>query len=123
MGMFKVITRNNESGLFGVLDTNDFVVEFFEFADLKKYVQSGINIQGVAYNPSTRVWDMSLQKPVVPQLLVDKIYSAAKVFGDEAGYVKDFLLSYVGMLQRQGENLLKFARKTTPKALAELVDL
>lgn len=121
--MFKVITRNNESGQFGVLDTNDFVVEFFEFADLKKYVQSGINIQGVVYNPSTHVWDMSLQKPVVPQLLADKIYSAAKMFGDEAEFARDFLLSYVGMLQRQGENLLKFARKTTPKALAGLVDL
>lgn len=121
--MFKVITRNNENGLFGVLDTNDFVVEFFEFADLKKYVQSGITIQGVVYNPSTHVWDMCLQKPVVPQLLADKIYDAAKVFGDEAVYAKDFLLSYAGMLQKQGENLLKFAKKTTPKALIELVDL
>ena len=37
--MFKVITRDKKTGRFGVLDTNDFVVEFFEFADLKNYIQ------------------------------------------------------------------------------------
>ena len=121
--MFKVISRNNENGLFGVLDTNDFVVEFFEFADLKKCVQSGITIQGIVYNPDTHVWDMSLQKPVIPQLLADKIYHVAGSFGDESEFAISSLMSYAGMLQRQGENLLKFAKKTTLRALADLVSI
>lgn len=121
--MFKVIVRDNETGKFGVLDTSDFVVEFFEFADLKAYVQRGIPIMGISYNSSTHVWDMNIQKPVIPQLLTEKIVTASKMFNYEEDDARDFLMSYAGMLQRQGENLLKFARTTTVKALAELVIL
>ena len=121
--MFSVVARNQDTGMFGVLDTSDFVVEFYEFADLKGFVQQGIQINGIQYNGGNKVWDVVLQKGAIPSILATKIKDVAFSEGGEdeyPQYVKE-LTSYFLNMQRLGENLLKLGKKLKHEDIRSLL--
>lgn len=119
--MFKVIVRNTDTDQFGVLDTSDFVVEFYDFADLRGFIKQGIKIEGIIKNGS--VWDVSLQRGVIPQVLMNKIKDVAYEAGGEEEYVHlvGEITSYYLMLQKSGENLLKLGKKVKPQDIRSII--
>ena len=122
--MFKVISRNKENGTFGVLDTDDFVVEFYEFGDLKEYVKKGIPIEGICYDESARVWDVKVQKGLLPRELTIRIYRVIKSIyssSDSVEVASEQAQGYYLQLQKLGENLLNLSRSVTVKDIEDIL--
>lgn len=108
--MFYIISRDHVSGKLGVLDSSDYVVEFYDFCELKDFVKKGIEINGFSYNGKT--WDISISKAVFPPRLMSKIRTAAITFDeDNSDEIIKFLTSYYSNMQKRGENLAELSIK------------
>lgn len=118
--MFYVVAREKETGKIGVLDTEDFVVEFHDFSVLKDYVKQGIHIEGLSYGGKT--WDIVINNGIYPPKLMSKIHKAAKSFDDSSAESNmKFLRTYFSRIQKSGGNLLDMANDLTVEDLVQLL--
>lgn len=120
--MYKLM--NYVSGVersFGVLDTNDFEVEFVDIDMIRACEQRGIKIDGIIREKN--ILKTSLQKPVIPMPLLEKMnkwLSSYTADEDEISELRFTIVSNITMRQRAGENLLKLSKKVTDKDFCEM---
>lgn len=119
--MFCIISRDDETGKFGVLDTEDFVVEFYDLEELKRIRGMKIPIEGIYHLGKN--WDIVLQKCVIPNNLFLKIADASfkltKSVRGQSDYRK-IMVWHFESLQRKGENLFLLGERVATEDLLSL---
>lgn len=106
--MFKLVSYIKDADkCFGVLDTNDFSVEFVDMDTVKQAWQRGIEIKGLC--KENRVVNIKIQKPVIPDALIKKVdtYLNQNYVGydDTMCDYKKSVLAGLGQMQKFGTNL------------------